>query len=377
MANQIDKSRAKDIWIHAQKLDEQNPFGRGSEAVFKAVRHLGYVQIDTISVIERCHHHILYNRIPDYHCQDLHAAQSKDKSVFEYWTHALSYVPTEDFRYFIPRMKRTRTEEGSWFSSVTTADYRKVNRLLKEGPISIRDIKDDELVEKEHPWGSSKPSKKALQLGFYKGDFVISEREGMLKKYELANRHFGWEKKPKAATEIECAHYILERATRSQGIITVDSVCHLEKKATKDLIGKLIQKKVKLGELVEVSIDGTSKVQFYAKPETLEQELEASELTHILSPFDPLIIQRKRLKMLFDYEHLFEAYIAKEKRKFGYFTLPVLHGSEIIAMLDLKTDRVGRKLLIQNWVWRGKNKSRDGKKRIEAELDRFERFQLS
>ena len=68
----------------------------GPDATAAAVEHLGYVQIDTINVIERCHHHILWTRIPDYRRAHLHQAQSVDKSVFEYWTHALSYVPTRD-----------------------------------------------------------------------------------------------------------------------------------------------------------------------------------------------------------------------------------------------------------------------------------------
>ena len=74
------------------------------------MEHLGYVQIDTINVIERCHHHILFNRIPGYRREDLHHAQSAEKSVFEYWTHALSYVPTADFRYFVAAMKRNRKD---------------------------------------------------------------------------------------------------------------------------------------------------------------------------------------------------------------------------------------------------------------------------
>ena len=78
-----------------------------------------------------------------------------------------------------------------------------------------------------------------------------------------------------------------------------------------------------------------------------------AELVHILSPFDPLIIQRKRLNLFFGYEHRFEAYVPKEKRVFGYFALPVLVGDEIVAALDLKTDREKGKLLIQKWTWVG------------------------
>ncbi len=373
----LDKSTAKNLWIHSQKLDQKQAFGEGPEAVAQAVAHLGYVQIDTINVIERCHHHILYNRIPRYHQSHLQSAQAHEKSIFEYWTHALSYVSTEDFRYFVGKMKNINTLHGAWFSSVTEKDYKKVKLLLKkQGAISIRDIKDDVLVEKTHPWGSSKPSKKALQLGFYRGDFVVAERNGMLKKYDLTERHFGWKSKPKITKESEYTHYILDRALRSQGIVSLDSVCYLEPKMKKP-VSLLIEKKLNASELIEIKIDQIQKVKFYARPESLDQKIRTSELTHILSPFDPLIIQRKRLKMFFDYEHLFEAYIPKEKRKFGYFSLPVLHQNKIIALLDLKTDRVHKELLIQNWIWLNKNKSLENKKRIEDELHRFEKFQLA
>src|SRR4029450_8162995 len=100
----LSKPQARRLWLRAQRLDTPAPFGGGPEATRAAVEHLGYVQSDTINVIERCHHHILYSRIPDYRRADLKQAQSVDKSVFEYWTHALSYVPSKDLRFFLPAM---------------------------------------------------------------------------------------------------------------------------------------------------------------------------------------------------------------------------------------------------------------------------------
>src|ERR1700729_2847318 len=190
----LTKAAARRIWLHAQRLDTSAAFGEGPMAVAAAVEHLGYVQIDTINVIERCHHHILWTRIPGYRRADLRQAQSVDKSVFEYWTHALSYVPAKDLRFFIPAMKRHRREGHKWLSSVKPADLRKVMRLLRrDGALTIRDIDDDVLVDKEHLWASRKPSKRALQLLFYQGIATISERNGMLKTYELMTRHFGWD----------------------------------------------------------------------------------------------------------------------------------------------------------------------------------------
>src|SRR5689334_17980551 len=97
----ITKSDARRLWLEAQRLTVAEPFGKGAEATRLAVEHLGYVQIDTIHVIERSHHHILFTRIPSYRREDLHRAQDVDKTVFEYWTHALAYVPTPDFRFFM------------------------------------------------------------------------------------------------------------------------------------------------------------------------------------------------------------------------------------------------------------------------------------
>ena len=114
----LTKTEARRIWLHAQRLDTNEPFGAGPQAVAAAVDHLGYVQIDTIHVIERCHHHILYSRIPAYARADLRQAQSVDKSVFEYWTHALSYVPAKDIRFFVPAMREHRRDGHRWFASV-------------------------------------------------------------------------------------------------------------------------------------------------------------------------------------------------------------------------------------------------------------------
>jgi uncharacterized protein YcaQ len=223
----LPKARARGIWLRAQRLDEHAPFGSGPEATLAAIRHLGYVQIDTINVVERSHHHILYTRIPGYRREHLRQAQSVDKTVFEYWTHALSYLPTSDMRFYIRAMKRDWSRRSSWFGSVKQADLRQVlARIENLGPLTIRDIQDDVLVEKDHAWASRKPSKRALQLAFYRGMVTVSQRTGMLKTYELMDRHFGWESPPQPASEREITGYWLERALRTQGVVSLESICH-------------------------------------------------------------------------------------------------------------------------------------------------------
>jgi uncharacterized protein len=373
--------QARHIWLRAQRLDTREPFGAGATAVAAAVAHLGYVQIDTINVIERCHHHILFSRVPAYRRADLRTAQSVDKSVFEYWTHALAYVPTETLRYFIADMKHYRTNPHRWFSSVQPKELRKVLRLVKrDGALTIRDI-EEVPQEKLHLWASRKPSKRALEYAFFQGSLAISERNGMLKTYELMSRHFGWDKPPRAATTTETIAYLLDRSLRAQGAVSLDSICHLDA-PRKAAVHKLIQARVRRGELIPVAVPGAGKHEHWAEPAAIAAMDDATppELVHILSPFDPLIIQRKRTNLFFGYDHKFEAYLPKEKRQFGYFALPVLVGDRIVAALDLKTDRQKRKLLMQKWTWVGdgakKAARRELKPRIEEELGRFEAFQL-
>jgi uncharacterized protein YcaQ len=373
----LTKAQARRIWLRAQRLEEAAPFGGGPEATCAAVAHLGYVQIDTINVVERCHHQILYTRIPDYRRDHLRQAQSIDKTVFEYWTHALSYVPTANMRFFVRAMKQEADSHSGFFQTVTRGDLQKVlGRIRRNGALTIRDIDDDELREKDHEWASRKPSKRALQLAFYRGVLTVSRREGMLKTYELMTRHFGWDRLPKAASESERTAYLLDRALRAQGVVSLDSICHLAA-SYKSAIMRLIASRVRRKELVPVAIEGAGKQEHWARAETLADADPVDNIVHILNPFDPLVIQRKRLALFFGYEHRFEAYVPKEKRVYGYFSQPVLIGDQIVAVLDLKTDRERGKLLVQKWTWIAQDARAPRRSQIEEALHRFERFQLA
>jgi uncharacterized protein len=376
---QLTSVQARRIWLHAQRLDSAEPFGSGPKATPRAVAHLGYLQIDTIYVIERSHHHILHTRIPTYRREHLDQAQSIDKSIFEYWTHALSYVPTESLRFYVRDMRQAGQDwqrRNGWFGTVSDADLRRVlSRIRRHGALTIRDI-EDEPVEKDYAWASRKPSKRILELAFYKGLVTISQRVGMLKTYELMTRHFGWDRRPRAATERETLNYLLDRALQSQGIVSVESICYLDA-PRKLAMRRLLESRVRRHELIPVQLEGAGQSPHWVRPNTLDAIPDpAQEPIHILSPFDPLIIQRKRLRLFFDYDYRFEAYVPKHKRVFGYFCCPVLIGDRIVAALDLKTDRARQKLLAQRWNWIGRGASRAHQQQVEDALHKFEQFQL-
>jgi uncharacterized protein YcaQ len=199
----------------------------------------------------------------------------------------------------------------------------------------------------------------------------------MVKTYELMDRHFGWPPRPRPASPRQVLDYLIARALRSQGIVSVGSVTYGMKNIIRPLT-EMLERRSRAGKLLPVRIEGAEEIAHWIEPEVLASANEAlPEVVHILSPFDPLIIQRKRTRLIFGYEHLFEAYVTPARRQLGYFTLPVLVGDEIVAGLDLKTDRAGGKLLIQSWHWFGSGGARRHKRLIEAALDRFEAFQLA
>ena len=274
-------------------------------------------------------------------------------------------------------MRRDWQRRIVWFGKVSNADLRRVlSRIRRHGAITIRDIDNDVLADKDYAWGSRKPAKRALEVAFYKGLVTISQRAGMLKTYELLTRHFGWDRLPRAAIERETLNYLLDRALRSQGIVSVDSICYQDA-PRKPAMRRLVESRVRRKELIPVQVEGAGQSLHWIRPDALDAIPDpAREQIHILSPFDPLIIQRKRLRLFFDYEYRFEAYVPRDKRVFGYFVCPVLIGDRIVAALDLKTDRQRQQLLVQRWNWVGRGASHAHRQRVEAALHEFEQFQL-
>jgi uncharacterized protein YcaQ len=375
-AIRITGADARRLCLRAQRLDEAEPFGAGSAAVAAAIGHLGYVQIDTINVIERCHHHILWSRIPKYRSTALGTVQSGERSAFEYWSHALAYIPTHDFRFFAAAMETRRLRPHPSYAKIDSDAYAALlTRIRGDGPLTLRDIDDPLLEEKQHPWASRKPSKRLLDYGFWVGDLTISARTGMLKTYELSDRHFGWDQRPEAATPDEFAGYLLDRAIRTQAVFSLESATYGDAPA-KATVARLAADRVARGALIPVEIEGLARAKYWAAPVALDElrSLDPARRVHILSPFDPLVIQRKRLSALFGYEHRFEAYVPAAQRLYGYFALPVLAGDRIVAAIDTKMDRKAGGLLIQKWSWIVPETKRL-RSQVETALGRFERFQ--
>ncbi|MBU0596102.1 winged helix DNA-binding domain-containing protein [Candidatus Bipolaricaulota bacterium] len=346
----ISVKQARRIVLRAQLLDGRDPSIVGKKAVAATIEHLGYVQIDTIAVVERSHHHTLWTRCPDYDAASLHDLQAVDKRVFEYWAHAMAFLPMADYRFYLPRMERHRESGPAWLERWKSdhghlcADI--LARIRAEGALSSVDFEPPPGT-KRGTWWDWKPAKRALEILFWQGHLMIAERRNFQKVYDLTERVLPPDTETTRPSEEEMGRFHVRRALGGLGIAREREIRDAFHIADRPLIVKTLEEMVDEGEPVALSIDGLRDT-YYAMPGELEAAAPGvPDSARILSPFDNLVIQRDRIARLFGFDYTIECYLPETKRTFGYFVLPVLWRDQLVGRLDPKADRKERRFLVK------------------------------
>ena len=324
----------------SQRLPPVKQTGAAVSATLCAIEHLGYIQIDTISVIQRAHHHTLWNRNPRYRTSHLNQLVV-DKKVFEYWSHAAAYLPMSDYRFSLPRKQAIASGDlDHWYEHDEKLKKSVLERITSEGPLMARDF--EHKGKKTGDW-SSKPAKRALELLFMQGDLMVPRRDNFHKVYDLTERVLpeGIDTTPPRPAEY--ARFLINRYLQANGLARPAEITYLLKN-TQALIAATIQEMVSDRELLPISVHGNPYYTLPASLELLGKPLGRSKLK-ILSPFDNLVIQRKRTQALFGFDYLLECYVPEPKRQHGYFSLPILWDGKLVARMDCKADR--KKSLLQ------------------------------
>ena len=364
---QLSKTEAARIVLKSQLLDGEAKFAKGKNGFAEIIKRLGYVQIDTISVISRAHHHILWSRKNDYKEKFLHDLQAKDKLIFEYWTHAMSFIPMQDYRYALPRMENFNKPKSKWLKYRYNQSKKYFSPILKriknEGPLSSSDFEND-AGRKGGTWWDWKPAKTALEYLFWKGDLMVSERKNFQKYYDITERVLPENIDTRIPTKKELSYYFVKRALSSFGIASEREILKFMQpgKATvsdlqiadKNSITKALDELVESGKVIQLTIEDDHKLKNYAFSETINTASSRKKFSsniHLLSPFDNLIIQRERTKRLFDFDYSIECYVPAPKRKFGYFVIPILWGDKFVGRFDPKAERSTNTLIINNIVF--------------------------
>ena len=326
--------QARKLILLSQRVPPAKQAGSAITATLSAIEHLGYIQIDTISAIQRAHHHTLWNRNPRYLSSHLDHLLA-DTQIFEYWSHAASYLPMRDFRYSLPRKQAiAKGDQIHWYERDKHLMNSVLKRIATEGPLMAKDFEHP--GKKSSEW-ASKPAKRALEYLFMQGDLMIPYRLNFHKVYDLTERVLPSDPNISVPNPEEYARFLITRYLQANGLGQPGEIAYLLKN-TKALISATLQEMFSNGELILISVGGNS---YYALPssqELLNKPLARKKLK-ILSPFDNLLIQRKRIQALFDFDYQIECYVPGPKRKYGYFSLPVLWDGKLVARMDCKAER--------------------------------------
>ncbi|MDV7338637.1 crosslink repair DNA glycosylase YcaQ family protein [Terasakiella sp. A23] len=324
----------RNLALNKQGLDGRDAFGTGPDGVETAIKALGYIQIDTLNVIERAHHHTLWNRVSDYKPDHLDQLLGQQK-IFEHWHHALSYLPIDDYRFAIPFMERMRAGKTPYYKTRDTKLMTSlIERIKVNGPLRLRDFKEDKAhKQKKNAW-NSRPVKRALEVLFLQGDLMVARREKMERVYDLTENVLPSHISTRSPTEAEYADYLIKTTLHANGFASLDYILHGKSTAPlKKEVQRQLDEAVRAGEIEQHD-------NIYALPNILETSLQAKEGNiKILSPFDNAVINRDRAQNLFNFSYRLECYTPQAKRQYGYFCLPILYENQLVGRADCKALR--------------------------------------
>lgn len=335
--NQKDLQRLRRIALAHQGLNRQAPFGRGLSGARKTIEHLGYVQLDTISVVERAHHHVFRSRVPNFTPEMGHKLLQQ-RSVFEYWAHAAALLPMDDYRFTLPYKAAIKAGKVHWYKNPDKPLMRKILRRIQEhGPLRSRDLEDSRT--QRGGWWEWKPAKRAIEQLYFQGDLMVTEREGFQKTYDLPERVLPDSIDTSMPTTQAYAEHIIQRQFRAHGLLTLKGITYLRRdKALREAVKLQVANALENHSLLPLRLQGGQI--FYIEPEVWETTSPRTDrLVRILSPFDNLVIQRERLNNLFNFDYQIECYVPEDKRRYGYFCLPLLYRDHLVGRMDCKAHR--------------------------------------
>ena len=381
MAIPLSNTQARKIFLERQGLSRPPQRALGKAGLYDLIHDLGFVQVDSISTVERAHHQILFSRNQTYRPEHLTALLEKDRTLFEHWTHDASIIPSAFFPYWKHRFVRREARilenwakwQGEGFDQAFDETYEKIR---ERGPIMAREVKAED--HKSGGWWNWHPSKTALEFLWHTGKLAIAGRDNFQKVYDLSERvippeHFAAEVDPDAFIDWACRQALKRLGFATHGEIAAffDLVTPQEAKAWVE------DHRAELEEVLIETVDGKPRASF-ALAESLPALLNPPEppaRIRTLSPFDPLIRDRNRTERLFGFFYRIEIFVPEPKREYGYYVFPLLESDRLIGRIDMKADRKAGVLDVKRlWLEKGVKPSAGRLERLEAELVRLAKF---
>ena len=354
---------------------------KGTGALVPLIQALGYVQLDSIRIVERAHHHILYSRHTAYRPRHLEKLQAKAPALFEHWTHDSSLIPLEHYPHWTHRFARTRARIAEWRERFGDDRVLKTVRdhIAAKGASRARDFAH--LGGRTGSWWGWGPAKAALEYLWRTGELAVLERDGFEKIYELSERVI-----PKTLREMkpmrgDTLDWALSEALVRLGAATPRMLADFWDHASIPEAMKWIETEKKKGRLIDVTLGGAANERGFAAVARPDIEAQLSVLANptsrlrALSPFDPVLRDRERVRRIFGFDYRIEIYVPGHKRKFGYYVFPLLEGQRFVGRIDMKAERKKDRLAVKAlWLEHGLSLSKARSVKLENELGRQARL---
>jgi len=347
---QLTPETVRLVMLAAQGLLTPPTGSAAKDDLLPAIRQMGYLQIDTIQVVQRSQNLVLWSRLGDYPPEWLDEVHAEGQ-LFEYYAHALCYIPTEYYPTFRGRGlhdKRVGRYWRGWAEKHPELLARVLEAVRENGPLSSKDFDSARI---ETGWGGVKHERLAFDRLVVTGELMVSRRENFRRYYDLRERVLpDWDDAD--AQDFETVRDELAlKAVTALGVGRADWVANYYY-MLKTGMAKRLARLAAEGRLEEAEVAGWDQP-VYLHPEnlTLAERALAGELnatrTTLLSPFDPLVSDRDRALELFDFDYRLESYTPAKDRQYGFFSLPILHRGRLVGRLDPKAHRKEKRMEVK------------------------------
>lgn len=374
---ELSLNTARKLHLAAQNLLKPPLRKALYDDVAAAIRHMSLLQIDTIHVVARSPYLVLFSRLGAFPPEWLEMTLAEGK-LFEYWAHEACFIPTEDYKLLRHRMLTPASlgwkYNADWMQQHQQDIQQLILHIEQQGPVRSADFAS--AAAHKPGWWSWKPHKRHLENLFTAGEVMVTERRNFQRVYDLRRRVMpDWDDDLHMLSEPEAVQQMLRNSMQSLGIFRAEWLAdyyRLKRAPVKPLLAQALER----GEVVAVNVEKLGAMYLHHRLlPLLEQPLRATA-SALLSPFDPVVWDRRRALELFNFDYRIECYTPEAKRKFGYFVLPILHRGGLKGRLDAKMRRKEQILQIKGlWLEAGVTVSATLVRDLTRTLNDFARWQ--
>lgn len=380
----IPNRLARRIFLDRQGLITPPTTRQSKTDLLTLIDKLGFVQLDSISTVERAHHMTLFARNQTYKRQHFETLLHDDRALFENWTHDASVIPTRFFPHWQRRFERdTETLRSKWQKSRRKGFEDILNEVIghitANGPVMSRTFSAEHKKESAG-WWNWHPSKTALEYLWRTGHLCVTRREAFQKVYDLTERVIPAEHQGPTSSDEALVDWCCRSALERLGFATPGELAAFWGiiPAAEAQAWARSNAGLAIPRIETQSADGSAPKPCLAHPSILslsEPELRPPPRLRVISPFDPVVRDRKRLQRLFNFNYRIEVFVPAPKRTYGYYVFPLLEGDCFVGRIDMKRDTKTSTLNVTNVWWEpGIKPSTARLAKLDAELTRIARF---